>query len=71
MHWYDEEYVKNIKCIEPETQANGMGRAASFVEIGQVVRSTLLEAGPSFWAGRGGRLKTANKEHVNMGDSIS
>lgn len=35
VHWYDEEYVKNIKCIEPETQANGMGRAASFAEIRQ------------------------------------
>jgi UDP-glucuronate 4-epimerase len=52
VHWYDVEYVKNIKCIEPETQANGMGRAASFVEIRQVVRSTLLEASPSFWVGR-------------------
>jgi UDP-glucuronate 4-epimerase len=36
VRWYEEEYVKNI-CIEPETQANGMGRAASFVEIRSVV----------------------------------
>ena len=32
VRWYEDEYVKNI-CIEPETQANGMGRAASFTEI--------------------------------------
>jgi UDP-glucuronate 4-epimerase len=30
--WYQNEYGKNM-CIEPETQANGMGRAASFVEL--------------------------------------
>lgn len=30
--WYKNEYEKNI-CIEPETQANGMGRAPSFAEI--------------------------------------
>jgi UDP-glucuronate 4-epimerase len=38
VRWYEDEYVKNI-CIEPETQANGMGRAASFAEIGSVMRA--------------------------------
>lgn len=32
VQWYVNEYAKNI-CIEPETQANGMGRAPSFAEI--------------------------------------
>mmetsp|Transcript_27855 Transcript_27855/g.67153 ORF Transcript_27855/g.67153 Transcript_27855/m.67153 type:complete len:435 (+) Transcript_27855:358-1662(+) len=32
VQWYKNEYAKNI-CIEPETQANGMGRAPSFTEI--------------------------------------
>ncbi|KAL3826533.1 hypothetical protein ACHAXA_003597 [Cyclostephanos tholiformis] len=36
VRWYEDEYVKNI-CVEPETQANGMGRAASFAEIRSVV----------------------------------
>eukprot|EP00984_Skeletonema_dohrnii_P001294 scaffold401_cov144-Skeletonema_dohrnii-CCMP3373.AAC.5 len=30
--WYLNDYGKN-SCIEPETQANGMGRAPSFAEI--------------------------------------
>lgn len=30
--WYMHEYGKSI-CVEPETQANGLGRAASFVEM--------------------------------------
>ena len=34
--WYVNEYGKNI-CIEPETQANGLGRAASFAEIRKTV----------------------------------
>lgn len=38
VQWYQEEYVKNI-CIEPETQANGMGRAPSFSEIRSVMRA--------------------------------
>ena len=38
VRWYEDEYVKNI-CIEPETQANGMGRAASFAEIRSIVRA--------------------------------
>ena len=38
VQWYEEEYVKNI-CIEPETQANGMGRAPSFSEIRSVMRA--------------------------------
>lgn len=32
VEWYKNEYTKDI-CIEPETQANGMGRAPSFAEI--------------------------------------
>jgi UDP-glucuronate 4-epimerase len=32
VEWYKNEYAKDI-CIEPETQANGMGRAPSFAEI--------------------------------------
>lgn len=38
VEWYANEYEKNI-CIEPETQANGMGRAASFAEIKSAVRA--------------------------------
>jgi len=38
VQWYRDEYVKNI-CIEPETQANGMGRAPSFCEMGCVMRA--------------------------------
>ena len=30
--WYANEYGKSIRA-EPETQANGMGRAASFAEM--------------------------------------
>ena len=30
--WYKNEYGKNV-CIEPETQANGMGRAPSFADL--------------------------------------
>lgn len=52
VQWYEEEYVKNIKCIEPETQANGMSRAASFTEIQQVVRSTLFGVPMSTLFGR-------------------
>jgi UDP-glucuronate 4-epimerase len=36
--WYVNEYGKNI-CIEPETQANGMGRAPSFAEIRKAVNA--------------------------------
>lgn len=36
--WYKNEYAKNI-CIEPETQANGMGRAPSFTEIRSIVKA--------------------------------
>lgn len=36
--WYKNEYAKNI-CIEPETQANGMGRAPSFTEIRSVLKA--------------------------------
>ena len=36
--WYANEYGKNI-CIEPETQANGMGRAPSFAEIRKAVNA--------------------------------
>jgi UDP-glucuronate 4-epimerase len=36
VNWYKNEYEKNI-CIEPETQANGMGRAASYAEILQSI----------------------------------
>jgi UDP-glucuronate 4-epimerase len=36
--WYVNEYGKTI-CIEPETQANGMGRAASFNEIRKAVNA--------------------------------
>jgi UDP-glucuronate 4-epimerase len=36
--WYVNEYGKNI-CIEPETQANGLGRAASFAEIRKAVNA--------------------------------
>lgn len=36
--WYINEYGKNI-CIEPETQANGMGRAPSFAEIRKAVNA--------------------------------
>lgn len=36
VEWYKNDYSKNI-CIEPETQANGMGRAASFNEIRALV----------------------------------
>jgi UDP-glucuronate 4-epimerase len=32
VEWYKTEYGKSL-CVEPETQANGMGRAASFVEF--------------------------------------
>jgi len=32
VEWYSTEYAKDI-CIEPETQANGMGRAPSFAEM--------------------------------------
>jgi UDP-glucuronate 4-epimerase len=41
--WYMSEYGKSIK-VEPETQANGMGRAASFVEINAVGAGVLLAA---------------------------
>lgn len=34
--WYVNEYGKDI-CIEPETQANGMGLAPSFAEIREVI----------------------------------
>lgn len=36
--WYVNEYGKTI-CIEPETQANGMGRAPSFAEIRKAVNA--------------------------------
>jgi len=36
--WYANEYGKTI-CIEPETQANGMGRAPSFAEIRKAVNA--------------------------------
>mmetsp|Transcript_16635 Transcript_16635/g.27081 ORF Transcript_16635/g.27081 Transcript_16635/m.27081 type:complete len:426 (-) Transcript_16635:167-1444(-) len=40
VQWYTDEYEKNICSeIEPETQANGMGRAPSFAEITQAVRA--------------------------------
>lgn len=32
VEWYSKEYGKSIQ-VEPETQANGMGRAASFAEM--------------------------------------
>lgn len=32
VEWYKNDYAKNV-CMEPETQANGMGRAPSFAEI--------------------------------------
>lgn len=32
VQWYENEYVENID-VEPETQANGMGRALSYAEI--------------------------------------
>lgn len=38
VEWYRNEYQKNV-CIEPETQANGMGRAPSFAEITSAVRA--------------------------------
>ena len=38
VEWYKNEYEKNI-CIEPETQANGMGRAPSFTEIRPVLKA--------------------------------
>eukprot|EP00579_Thalassiosira_antarctica_P001915 CAMPEP_0201876530 /NCGR_PEP_ID=MMETSP0902-20130614/8188_1 /ASSEMBLY_ACC=CAM_ASM_000551 /TAXON_ID=420261 /ORGANISM="Thalassiosira antarctica, Strain CCMP982" /LENGTH=425 /DNA_ID=CAMNT_0048403793 /DNA_START=280 /DNA_END=1557 /DNA_ORIENTATION=+ len=40
VQWYTDEYEKNMCSeIEPETQANGMGRAPSFAEITQAVRA--------------------------------
>ena len=36
--WYMNDYGKN-SCIEPETQANGMGRAPSFAEIREAVNA--------------------------------
>jgi UDP-glucuronate 4-epimerase len=36
--WYANDYGKSI-CIEPETQANGMGRAPSFAEIRKAVNA--------------------------------
>lgn len=38
VEWYKNDYAKNI-CIEPETQANGMGRAPSFTEIRSAVKA--------------------------------
>lgn len=38
VQWYNNDYQKNV-CIEPETQANGMGRAPSFAEITSAVRA--------------------------------
>jgi len=38
VQWYRNEYQKNI-VIEPETQANGMGRAPSFAEISKAVHA--------------------------------
>lgn len=40
VQWYTDDYEKNICSeIEPETQANGMGRAPSFAEITRAVRA--------------------------------
>jgi len=40
VQWYKDDYEKNVcSKIEPETQANGMGRAPSFAEITRAVRA--------------------------------